>query len=363
MAYFEKLNYSLSNEDTRIEHELLRPSLARVFSIAGSGARVLPLVAKNPETLDVIDLAEAQLFLVELRLAAARRLDYEEFLFFLGYRGALPGGESGGDSRAQLFKKLELSEKCRAFWLEHEAEWAPRGFVLLGKWENHFQKLGFLFRNVLRMNVAPIFEAQSLEEQKELYKKYWHPVIFRNFLRLVANEYVFNKFLYKGHFAGSAENKTESRAPWKFLDEEFYRLFTTTLVRKNYFLQVLFLGFIRYEEGLPLEAHRSIVDAVKKSKTQLAYHQGNLLEFVKKTPYQFISLSDTISYLDQDDATNILQNLHPQTAAGSHMVIRSFLKAPQKIETRGWRARLDLDSWAFNVDGTGVYQFHIFEKQ
>jgi S-adenosylmethionine-diacylglycerol 3-amino-3-carboxypropyl transferase len=213
------------------------------------------------------------------------------------------------------------------------------------------------------MNVTPIFEAQSLEEQKRLYDKHWHPGVFRNFLRLVANEYVFNKFLYKGHFAGSSENKTESRPPWKFLDDEFRRLFTTTLVRKNYFMQVLFLGFIRYEEGLPLEAHRFIVDQIKASKTKLTYNQGNLLDYLNKSPYDFVSLSDTISYLSQDDARNVLKRLHPDTAKGSKMVIRSFLKAPKEIDTAKWAAKNDLNAWAFDLDGTGVYQFHIFEKQ
>jgi S-adenosylmethionine-diacylglycerol 3-amino-3-carboxypropyl transferase len=361
MAYFEKLNYTLSNEDTRVEFEILKPNEAQVFAIAGSGARVLPLIAKNPKEIDVIDLAQPQLFLVELRLAAAKALDYEEYLFFIGYRGALPGGSATGDSRLSLFKRLELSEDCREFWQSNEKQWVPRGFVLLGKWENHFQKLGFLFRNVLKMNLTPIFEAQSLDEQLALYKKHFNTFIFRNFLRVVGSEFVFNKFLYKGHFSGASENRTEKRSPAEFLIAEFERLFTTTLVRKNYFLQVLFLGFIRYEEGLPLEAHRFIIDLLKKSSTKVNYLQGDLVTLLKHAPYNFISLSDTISYLSQSDASSILQKL--KCPAKSHIVIRSFLKAPQEMKSEGWSEKRDLNEWALNLDGTGVYRFHIFEKQ
>lgn len=363
MAYFEKLNYSLANEDTRIEYDLLPKNTDRVFSISGSGARCIPLIARNPKEIVVVDLAVEQLYLCELRLAAAKALTYEEYLYFTGYRGALVGGNLKGDDRVALFKRLKLSENCQAFWSEHQKDWSPHGFILLGKWENHFQKLGAIFRKGLRMNVRPIFEAHSLDEQLDLYKKHWNTFLFRNFLKLVANEYVFNKFLYKGHFSGSQEDKTEKRAPWLFLDEEFRRLFTTTLVRKNYFLQVLFLGRIYYEEGLPIEATREVFEQTKASNTRVEYIQGNLVDVLRSRPFNFVSLSDTISYLPQDDASNILQTLHKDTPSGSCIVVRSFLRAPQKVNTEGWYLDEKATREAFEADGTGVYQFHIFRKR
>ncbi|MCM2281509.1 MAG: BtaA family protein, partial [Bdellovibrionaceae bacterium] len=99
MHYFDDLNYTLSNEDTRIEHGLLKKGADHVFSIAGSGARVLPLIAKHPKNLNVIDMSQEQLYLNELRLAAAQELTYEEFLFFIGYRGGLAEGDPQGDDR------------------------------------------------------------------------------------------------------------------------------------------------------------------------------------------------------------------------------------------------------------------------
>lgn len=135
------------------------------------------------------------------------------------------------------------------------------------------------------------------------------------------------------------------------------------MVRKNYFMQILFLGKIAYEEGLPYEAHQLIFDRVKSSPTKVNYLLGNLLDHLPKTAYDFVSLSDTISYLDQGDASQILQKLHKDTAAKSQMVIRSFLKAPTAIDTKGWEALKNVDKWAHAKDGTGVYQFHIFRKK
>jgi S-adenosylmethionine-diacylglycerol 3-amino-3-carboxypropyl transferase len=155
--YFSDLNYTLSNEDTRIEFDLLPENAERVFSIAGSGARCLPLISKNPKYLDVIDMSVSQLYLCELRLAAMKTLSYEEYLFLLGYRGALQSGGDSGDDREVLFRKLTLSADATQYWNERKEGWKPRGFILLGRWESHFQKLGYLFREVLQCDFSKVF--------------------------------------------------------------------------------------------------------------------------------------------------------------------------------------------------------------
>lgn len=360
--YFSDLNYTLANEDTRVEYELLKEGQRHVFSIAGSGARCLPLIAKNPQEITIVDMSPSQIYLVELRLAAMRTLSYEEYLFFMGYRGALVVGDDKGDSRYDLFSRLELSEACKEYWTTRAEGWSQKGFILLGRWESHFQKLGKLFRDQLKCDFSPIFYAQSLAEQKELFDYHWPSLRWSGFLRIAASEYVFNKFLYKGHFSGGKERKTDQRAPWEMIDQEFKRIFQTQLVRKNYFFQILFLGEIRFEEGLPLEAQRHVVDAVKKSSTRVHYQVGNLLEVLPAKPWDFVSLSDTISYLDPQAANQILQNLHVDTKSGSRVVIRSFLRAPQKMDIKDWKDCEEANRWAHQLDGTGVYQFHIFEK-
>ncbi|MBK7962766.1 MAG: DUF3419 family protein [Bdellovibrionales bacterium] len=360
-TYFSDLNYTLSNEDTRIEYDLLPENSGRVFSIAGSGARCLPLLAKNPAQLDVVDMSESQLFLFELRWRGAQALTYEEWLYFMGYRGGVQGWTEQADSRFILFQRLALTPEARDYWLARRSGWENQGFIRLGRWESHFQKLGRIFRDFLQCDFSPIFRAQSLAEQMELYKKHWPHKRFNAFLKVAASEYVFNKFLYKGHFSGSEGRRSESELPSVFLQKEFFRLFQTQLVRKNYFMQILFLGEIRYEEGLPWEAHRMIFERVAQSRTEVTMKVGNLLEELPKQAYDFVSLSVTISYLSESDAESLLQKLHP--GAGTSLVaIRSFLRSPQKMNTEGWVECLDRNHWATQIDGTGVYRFHIYRK-
>ena len=361
MSYFiENLNYTLSNEDTLIEQKILPDKADNIFVVGGSGARVLPLLVKNPKTIYVSDLSMKQLFLVELRLQAALHLEYEDFLFFLGYRGACQDGGIDGNDRYTVFKSLPLSNECRLFWEEQKNIWIQRGFIGLGKWERHFQKLNLIFRKYLKFNMMEIFKAQSIEEQKELYKKYFKKVLFRWFLKIFANESVFNKYLYKGSFPSAKKEGSRDKLLWKFLEENLERIFTTTLVRKNYFFQLLFLGRIYFEEGLPLEAHRNTIDQIKKSTSKIIYTQGDLRERLKEDRWDFISLSDVISYLPQEEANCFLKKISPQMNPSSKIVIRSFLKTPGNMDESGFKREPPLEEWAFQQDSTSVYNFNIY---
>lgn len=361
--YFSDLNYSLSNEDTQIEYEIMPLGANRVFSIAGSGARCLPLLAKNPVHMDIVDFSLPQLYLTELRIAATKALTYEEFLFFLGYRGALQGESTPSHHRRHLFQKLSLGEECRQYWLQNEEVWQKQGFILLGRWEKHFQKIGKIFRDYLQCDFTAIFLAQSLPEQIQLYQKMWPKWRWNAFLRIAASEYVFNKFLYQGHFSGDAKHRTEAKAPYEFIKDEFERVFLTQMLRKNYFMQILFLGRIQFEEGLPFEAHRQIYEQVQNSTTSIRYFNRDLTEALQISTYDFISLSDTISYLSPELIETLKLRLTQQTNKNARVVMRSFMRAPSNLHINGLVPLRDLELQSKKTDGTAVYHFHIYERE
>lgn len=363
MSYFiENLNYTLSNEDTLIEQKILLENANHIFAVGGSGARVLPLLVKNPKTVYVSDISTKQLFLVELRLQAALNFDYENFLFFLGYRGACQDGKPDDNNRYILFKNLPISDPCRRFWEEKKDMWISKGFIGLGKWENHFKKLNLIFRKYFRFNMMEIFQAQSVEEQRKLYKKYFKKRLFRYFLKIFASEYVFNKYLYEGRFPSRKGSSAEDKPLWKIFEDNIERIFTTTLVRKNYFFQLIFLGKIYFEEGLPLEAHGKTISQIKKSTSKIIYTQGDLQERLMDSEWDFISLSDVISYLPKGEVYNFLQKISSKINPSCKIVMRSFLRTPENIDSRGFKSEPLLEEWAFKQDSTSIYNFNIYTR-
>ena len=55
--YFNSLNYSLANEDTGLEYELVKRLKPKsIFSITGSGGRFTPLMQEGVEKLFYVDM-------------------------------------------------------------------------------------------------------------------------------------------------------------------------------------------------------------------------------------------------------------------------------------------------------------------
>lgn len=354
--YFQGLNYSLANEDTKVEYDLLPEGVDSVFTVCGSGSRVLPLIAKNPKEITVVDLSPTQLALCRLRIAAAKNLSYEDFLYFLGYK------KDGEVKRTELMSKLDLITEDQNLWKQNEADWVQSGFVYLGRWENHFMKLGRVYDALPGVDVTPLFESKNLEEQKRILRKHWHPRLFDLFTRVVLNEWVSNRLLYKGSFAGGKDKRTSDRTAAKLVSEEFSDLFESTWVKANFFLNMIFLGEIRYPEALPLEATEKTWSLLQSNETRIKYQSGNLLEIIKDRPHNFYSLSDTFSYLSPTDLENFLPSLPKGIHPGAKMVIRTFMRKPYFPINSSWQTDHEENLALAKKDCTRVYEIIVMKR-
>ncbi|MFZ4714639.1 MAG: DUF3419 family protein [Bacteriovoracaceae bacterium] len=358
--YFEDFNYSLANEDTWVELKSAPENCDSIFAVCGSGSRSVPLLALNAKELHVTDLSINQLRLFQLRLAAIKSLDYEEYLFFLGYQKKWKD-QDPLKTRLEFFNRMSLNSEEKFYWEERKVLWMPNGVIYLGKWEKHFMMLGRLFQKITFSNLDPIFAAKSLEEQKPLVKKYWARNAFKFYTQIVLNAYVSNKLLYKGFYAGSDELRTSSLTPAELIFQEFNHVFDHTWARSNYFLQLIFLNEVRYPEAFPAEATKEIFNKVKMSQTKVIYHQKNLLQLAKEQAHDFYSLSDTFSYLTDTEAQEFFRDL-PILKSGSKVFIRSFMRNPRVKFDGPWKTLEQEIEWAKKTDSTRMYEFKILQK-
>lgn len=356
--YFHGLNYSLANEDTWVEYRLAPENANSFFAVCGSGSRVIPLLAKNPKHLHIVDLSEAQLKLFRLRLEVIKKCSYSDYLFFLGYLD-----KNGNSSRVELMKQLDLSAEDRAYWQQFEKDWSSKGFIYLGRWESHFMKLGKLFQKITWNKLTPYFDTKGTQEQKKLTKKHWSPKLFDLYCKIVMNEYVANKLLYKGSFAGSKNNKTMQLSAAEYVSQEFNDLFQNTWVKGNYFLQLIFLNKVKFREAFPAECDENLFNQIKQSTTQIHFHQKNLLELLKETPHDFYSLSDTFSYMSDADVSNFLSSLPPSILKGTKMVIRTFMRKPSFVISSPWATDQEVNLRLAKEDCTRMYEFSVLEKR
>ncbi len=358
-----ELDYTLTREDTWVEYGLVPSEGARILSSGGSGARLIPLLARNPSQLDVVARSETQKYMIELRLSALRALSFPEYCLLLGYHAG------SAEKRWELFQSLQLQTATRTFWEKHRALWSPEGFLLLGRWENHFVRLGNLLKKLAWMKAEPLFSAKTVSEQQALVKKSWSERKFRLFLRIALSEFITNRFLHVSGFRdddddGEEENPAKALEPaWKAVSRQSTRLFHETLLRKNFFAQLLFLGRLSFAEGFPPEAQPEIFQAAKTCATEPKIQIGGLVELTKAQPYDFYSLSDNLSRLDPESALHFVERLPKGAPCGTRVVSRNFLKRKAKLKIpEGWTRRPLLEKEAESRECTAVYEFVILEK-
>ena len=357
-TYFQGLNYGLANEDTWIEYNLAPETADSFFCVCGSGSRVTPLLAKNPKHLHIVDLSETQLASFRLRYAAIKNLSYDDYLFFLGYQKI----SSKGKRRSELIRQLHLSNEDETLWKTQQNLWEERGFIYLGKWEQHFMKMGRIFQKISFTDIRPLFEARDLEEQRSLLPKYWHPKLFKLYTRIIMNEWVANKLLYKGHYAGSSHKKTMQVSAAEFVYREINDLFQNTWVRGNYFLNMIFLNEVATPESYPTECDEKLFEKIKKSDTQIHFHKENLLLLLLERPHDFYSLSDTFSYMHDEEVKDFLLKLPPGIKPQSQIVIRTFMRKPGFSVLKPWVTDVEENQKLALKDCTRMYEMSVLKR-
>lgn len=359
-VYFSSLNYSLANEDTSLEYELVKHFRSeKIFSITGSGARFIPLITDSVKSLSYVDMCKEQLLLAELKLATIRDCTYEEFAKFWTF--APFDDDLFHDLRRALFGRLLLSDDCRSYFHElfSMRSWAT--ILYEGKWEKTFKTLYKINRLFLGKGMTKIFFCKSLEEQKEFYKtkfpvRRWHFVI-----QLLGNKKVFDALLYKGHFV----KKNVDESYFEYYKKAFENLFTNGIARNSFFLNLCFFGRVVFPEGNTLEGQAHIFHDVKKrlidDKLELKALKLDLAQAsleLKGQDYDFISLSDVPSYFTGDLERDFLQNLKPILKKEAIVVIRYYLRVSQ-VNQQGYEDITDQFKALIEKEKVQMYRIKI----
>ncbi len=362
--YFGALNYTLGNEDTSVDLEIIkRLGSKNVFSIAGCGSRALPLLEQCDQIV-LNDVGPYQLALSRLRAALYRDLDFQDFLLFFDY----PPYHSQDNSRRrkEIFYKLDLNEQDKDFFFGVFSEIKWNSLLYYGRWERTFQTLSKALRVILKKDHDRIFDFYNLEEQREYYYKNFYNINWKALLFLLGNKSVFNALLYKGDFI--VKNYPESH--FEYYQKSFENLFTHSLARESFFAHLCFHGRIIHSDGNPVEAWEGNFNAVKSklssSESALELVQGNMVELLHSPLYEnsfdYLSLSDVPSYFQGDVEKNFLQEMAPSLKKGGVVCLRHYLRKAQ-CDKSGFKDISDQFSELTLTEKVGVYRFEILQKE
>lgn len=274
-----------------------------VISIASGGDNSFALLLAAPRSLTAVDTNPAQIFLVELKMGAIQKLDYDDFVGFVGARPC--------DRRLQLYQHLRpsLSDGARDFW-DGQTENLHQGIIHCGKFENYFS----VFRRLVlplvhgRGTVRQLLAASSTEEQRAFYEQIWNNRRWRWLFRLF-----FGKFLL-GHLG-----RRPSYFRYVKIDEVAEELLERTKyglsevpIHDNFFVEYILTGGYGDLETAHPYLCESNFRFLQGNVGRMRLVCASLQEHLRSLPPASVSklnLSDIFEYVSDQDFEGMLQDI------------------------------------------------------
>lgn len=274
-----------------------------VVSIASGGDNSFALLLSNPRSLTAVDMNPAQIYLVELKMRAIQKLDYDDFVGFVGARPCR--------NRLQLYFYLRprLSQEAREYW-DGQTENLLSGIIHCGKFEQYFS----LFRRIVlplihsQKTVQRLLSASSLDQQRTFYEKVWNSRRWRWLFRLF-----FGKFLL-GHL-GRRPSYFQYVTLENVAEELFGRTqhgLTDVPIKDNFFIEYILTGQYRNLEMAHPYLRKSNFHFLQKHLGQMWLFCGSLEEFLKGLEPGSVSkfyLSDIFEYMSDQAFEQIVREI------------------------------------------------------
>jgi S-adenosylmethionine-diacylglycerol 3-amino-3-carboxypropyl transferase len=320
-----QLLFGMSWEDPASDREALRIQPGETLVTIGSGGcNSLTLLLENPGKLYAIDINPSQSYLLELKRAAIRRLDYQELRAFLGLEPA--------ENRLDTFAKLrnDLSEGAIQYWTSG-AETVKLGVVYQGRYESFIQKFGKVLALVQgKKRIEGFFQCGSLEEQRRYFEERWNTMQWRLLFQLAFNKRMLAK---RGLTADYFQFDDGSSS----FAESFFRRSKHAMceipIQTNYFLAQYLRGRYWGEDLVPAYLRREnlpvVRDRLDRIEIVTADAQG-WLGRQKEDSIDAFSLSNICELMSQPEAARLFQEVARTARTGARVCFRNLI-VPREV--------------------------------
>jgi len=356
-GYFNKLNYTLANEDTELEFSLLPENSNHVLAIAGSGSRILPLFAKGPKKISICDFSHEQLALTELRIQTVKSLTYKEFLGFWGYE------DLASNKRQEYFESLNVSKEFQKTLKNILTSTNFEGLIYKGKYERMLIKFQSIIKFILGKEINSLEKIEDLNEFHVYLKHRFPKLKWKLLVSILGNSTLFNAFLYKG----SHPKKNIKISYRKYYFDIFQKLFKFLIPKESFFLQMIFFGKVKFIQGAPFETSEILFEKMKTgiNKSHINFYQGDLFSTLKRIndPISFLSFSDILSYFPEEIEKNYMQTIKMKLAPKAITVNRYYLRVHNELDLAGYKNITNDHLDLLNKEKTQIYQILIYERQ
>jgi len=299
----DKINYSQCWEDSLLlKKALLISNEDIVLSITSGGDNTLSLLFEKPNRVVSIDFNKAQNYLLELKIATAKALDYQEFLEFLGVIES--------KKRLDLFNEIKksLSVESRLWWEEH-LYLIKGGVINMGRFERFLSSFKSIVLPLVhsKKTIVKFLSVNNLSEQKSFYKERWNNGRWRFLFKIFSSQFVLKLFArQKGAFRHIDDLEVGNIYFKRFEDKA-----QTNLIKDNYFMHYCLAG--RYKlSALPPYLEKEGYDFIRNNQFNLDIVTDNIFSYLKSVPDNYFSkfnLSDIFEFLSEKENDSLWEEI------------------------------------------------------
>ena len=333
------LVYNTCWEDPSVDRRALNLDADdRVLVITSAGCNALDYALAGPARVHAVDANPRQSALLELKLAAIKRLEFEDFFMIFG---------DGQHSRfAHIYRELlrdELSPFAQSWW-DGRTHWfcgtAGRDsfyfYGLAGIVARGFR--AYLdFRPELRLAVHSLLESRNLSEQQDIYDRRVHPLMWTRGMNWALSRQLTLSLLGVPHPQRKEVQRQHEDGVSGFIRESIEYVFRSLPVRENYFWTLYLRGHYRPDccpEYLKPENFSALKGGLA---ARIEVRTSTVTEFLQQTDERiskFVLLDhmDWMSSYHPEALAEEWQAILDKATATARVIFRSAHMQPAYIE-------------------------------
>jgi S-adenosylmethionine-diacylglycerol 3-amino-3-carboxypropyl transferase len=338
--YSRSLVYNTCWEDPAVDRRALGLcSDDRMLVITSAGCNVLDYALAAPRRIFAVDANPRQTALLELKLAAIRRLEFADFFALFGAGRHRAFGELYHDLLA-----AELSPFARVWWNNH-AHWFchpdPRDtfyFHGLSGFVARAFRAYFRLRPQLKAAVDALFETRDLDEQRAIYDARVAPALWTPGLNWTLSRQVTLSLLGVPHPQRKEVQAQHPQGVAGFVRESIDYVFRHLPLWKNYFWAVYLRGYYT-RECCPEYLESGNFAALKAGLSErVEPRTATVTEFLRggdQDLSRFVLLDhmDWMSSYHPDALAEEWEAILARAARGARVIFRSAHRAPAYLES------------------------------
>jgi S-adenosylmethionine-diacylglycerol 3-amino-3-carboxypropyl transferase len=315
-----KLIYTVNWEDPESDHKALKIQPGDTLMTITSGAcNTLGFLVYDPKIIHTVDINPSQAYLMELKIAAMKHLEYTEFVRFLGLTPT--------ENRLKVYGHLRnfLSPKAAEFWDGHQTI-VQRGFLFQGRYDYFVKIVGKLIHLILgRSRIVRLFEERELEEQKAYYDRYWNILRTRLVFYMFYNKHMLARMGLKADYFHFDDGSTSFAGSFH---KRFQKVACDIPIQGNYFLHVYLMGKYRSLTEVPDYLREDNFEVIRKRLDRIhiiTYDAKRWLAEQEPGSVDCFALSNICELMSLSDTSVTFEQVARTARKGARMCFRNLM--------------------------------------